>query len=165
MMDALQNVHIRKIPAAIFIVSSLAGLYLGIIAASGTLPIDDKLQHLVCYFFMGLSLYWTFDMSKRRAIQFTGAILVVSSILSEFVQSFLTARIFDPVDIVANLLGSGISIFINVSYHTRMLRRRREAKYSSLGLTDLEEQTVIEVPQTDAQGDNTDGIPTAGELK
>lgn len=109
-MDILRNVHIRKIPAAIFIFSSLAGLYLGIVAASGALPINDKIQHVVCYFVMGLSLYWTFDLSKRRAIQFTGAILFVSSVLSEFVQSYLTVRAFDPIDIVANLLGSGTSI-------------------------------------------------------
>lgn len=108
---------IRRIPAGVFLITSLASLYLGILAPSGLLPVNDKILHLISFFMMGLSLYWVLDISKRKATQMTAIVLAFFCVSSEVTQSYLTVRPFDSVDIVANMLGSAMSLGYAPSTH------------------------------------------------
>lgn len=103
-------VSIRTIPAIVLLVISLFALYAGLVAGSGEIPVNDKVQHVVCFLCIGLALYWVPEISKKRATQLTAVLLTLASILSEMLQAYMTVRIFDPVDILANLAGSGIAL-------------------------------------------------------
>jgi hypothetical protein len=93
--------------------------------------------------------YWVVDTSRRRAVNLTlGTCTLTGGVGSEFVQSMVTVRShyarhfatclstdycvqnreFDPLDIVSNLLGSGLGLLLCAWYHRRMLERRRLAK-------------------------------------
>lgn len=48
---------------------------------------------------------------------------------SEALQAFLpNGRLFDPIDIAANIVGSLLALGLSTFYHKRMLDRRRKAK-------------------------------------
>lgn len=104
------NVQLRIIPIIGLAALCLVGIYAGLLLTSGTIPINDKLQHFVFFLLFGGATYWTPVLSKKRCSQAAAAITVIASITSEFLQAYLTERLFDPVDIVANLLGSGLAL-------------------------------------------------------
>ena len=104
------SLRLRLIPVAILVCTSVVGLYLGIFAASGSVHMNDKLQHFLCFLLLGLALYWVIDLHRRVAIQLAASLLFVASILSELLQAFLTTRAFDSVDIIANFGGSAVAI-------------------------------------------------------
>lgn len=67
------------------------------------------------------------------------AITVVTSTLSEILQPLVnSSRPFDPLDILANVLGSLTALGLNGWYHKRMLSRKREKKsrYAALATDD-----------------------------
>lgn len=71
---------------------------------------------------------------------------------SEFLQAFVTTRVFDLVDILANLLGSGLAVMLSTWYHRRMLERKLEKKrMATMGaytpVAGEEEEGVVEFDQ------------------
>ena len=55
------------------------------------------------------------------------------SLGSEVIQGVLpNDRDFDPWDVLANVLGSLMALFLATAYHKRSIERRRRAKYSNL---------------------------------
>ncbi|KAH8980231.1 hypothetical protein EDB92DRAFT_1805825 [Lactarius akahatsu] len=108
---------------------------LGLTNIAHSFPLNDKLLHFFC---MGIAtgvFYFIFDVEEeyRRIwfwrhcpMMFTVFVcFILGGIVSEFVQSLLPYKIFQFGDIVANLLGSGIGLY--VAYHLeRYYRRRRE---------------------------------------
>jgi len=79
--------------------------------------------------------YWIFDVDEdARRIWFwrhSGLMataflcFIIGGVVSEFIQSLLPYKTFDFGDVVANLLGSGLGLFISF-YAERYYRRRRE---------------------------------------
>ncbi|KAI9455456.1 hypothetical protein BJY52DRAFT_1098012, partial [Lactarius psammicola] len=108
---------------------------LGLTNIAHSFPLNDKLLHFFC---MGIAtgvFYFIFDVEEeyRRIwfwrhcpMMFTVFVcFILGGIVSEFVQSLLPYKIFQFGDIVANLLGSGIGLY--VAYHLeRYYRQRRE---------------------------------------
>lgn len=78
-----------------------------------------------------LCFYWIIDGSRRRTLNFT--LIGVTFLLgvgSEVVQSLVpNGRVFDPYDILANVVGSLSALALCSWYHKRMLERRRLSKY------------------------------------
>lgn len=97
------------------------GLFAGLILSSGAIPVSDKLQHFVCFLIFGLSFYWIFDLSKKRATQLTAATVGAACVTSEFAQAYLTTRKFDVYDIAANLLGLLSSLMYVLLHGSRVL--------------------------------------------
>ena len=78
-----------------------------------------------------LTFYWILETSRRRLIHLT--LLLITGLLaisSEVLQALLpNDRDFDPFDILANVLGSGLALAACSWYHRRMLERRRRNKH------------------------------------
>lgn len=103
------QLHIRPAPAALLLAASLIAAAAGL-SDDNFIPINDKLQHFLAFFLIGIALYWVLDVSKRRATQVTGTVLFIASVVSEYAQATITTRLFDPADILANLVGSGLAM-------------------------------------------------------
>ncbi|KKY25082.1 hypothetical protein UCRPC4_g02139 [Phaeomoniella chlamydospora] len=123
--------------AAFFILLFLSA-YAGLLPHSEALTPyrpNDKVLHVVTFFCLTLVFYFILDTSRRRVVNIT--LVVCTFILgvgSEVLQGYLpNGRIFDPYDILANVVGSLGATGIASWYHRRMLERRRKAKYSVLG--------------------------------
>ena len=107
----------------------LGAAYLGL--SSTQVPqVNDKALHFVTFFTLTLLFYWILDTTRRRVFNLT--LLIVTGILglgSEALQALLpNGRLFDPVDIAANILGSLMALGLCTVYHKRMLDRRRKAR-------------------------------------
>lgn len=78
-----------------------------------------------------LCFYWIIDGSRRRTLNITLiGVTFLLGIGSEVVQGLLpNRRIFDPYDILANIVGSLSALALCSWYHKRMLERRRLSKY------------------------------------
>lgn len=78
-----------------------------------------------------VSFYWILETSRRRLIHLT--LIVITgffAIGSEILQALLpNDRDFDPFDILANVVGSGLALMACSWYHRRMLERRRRNKH------------------------------------
>ncbi|KAE9411210.1 hypothetical protein BT96DRAFT_869838 [Gymnopus androsaceus JB14] len=109
--------------------------FLGFTNFSHSLPLNDKLLHFICFFIATTVFYFIFDVEEdSRRIWFwrhSGLILTgftcffCGGILSEIVQSMLPYKEFQIGDVMANLLGSSIGLYL--AYHMeRYYRRRRE---------------------------------------
>jgi VanZ family protein len=108
---------------------------LGFTNLAHSFPLNDKLLHFFCLGIATGVFYFIFDVEEeyRRIwfwrhcpMMFTVLIcFVLGGIVSEFVQSLLPHKTFQFGDVVANLLGSGIGLY--VAYHLeRYYRQRRE---------------------------------------
>ena len=173
-------VRLRPVPAAILCFVSLGGLYLGMVAASGAIAINDKVQHAVFFFCFGGSLYWVLALPKQQSLHLTAAVTGAASILSEVAQSSLTVRSFDSVDIAANLVGSGCSIMqvrslppgtdpncssLNVWCHGGYLEEMHKVTFTIWRniTTDLEQQrSATHGFETDAQVPSSDRANSHG---
>jgi len=126
--------------------------FLGFTNFSRSLPLNDKLLHFLCFGLATAVFYFIIDVEEdARRIWFwrhSGLIFTATvcffcgGILSEFVQSLLPYKEFQAGDMVANLLGSSVGLFI--AYHLeRHYRHRKEIArlYRPLNtsLSDLEE--------------------------
>lgn len=119
--------RIRKPFALAFLALCLIAAYLGF--STLHLPVNDKFVHFVTFLVLTVCFYWILDASRRRVVNLTmGVCTLVGGVGSEFVQSMVTKREFDPLDIVSNLLGSGLGLLLCSWYHRRMLERKRLAK-------------------------------------
>lgn len=78
-----------------------------------------------------LTFYWILETSRRRLIHLTLLLITgLLAIFSEILQALLpNDRDFDPFDILANVLGSGLALAACSWYHRRMLERRRRNKH------------------------------------
>jgi hypothetical protein len=78
-----------------------------------------------------LTFYWILETSRRRLIHLTLIFITgLLAISSEILQALLpNDRDFDPFDILANVLGSGLALAACSWYHRRMLERRRRNKH------------------------------------
>ncbi|KAI0075749.1 hypothetical protein K474DRAFT_1646117 [Panus rudis PR-1116 ss-1] len=109
--------------------------FLGFTNITHGLPLNDKLLHFFCLMFATAVFYFMFDVEedarriwiwRHAPLIFTGTIcFFFGGIVSEFVQSMLPYKEFQFGDVVANLLGSSIGLY--VAYHLeRYYRHRRE---------------------------------------
>ncbi|KAJ8605070.1 hypothetical protein MRB53_041543 [Persea americana] len=89
-----------------------------------------------------IAFYWILETSRRRLIHLTLVICTAGlGIGSEFAQAALpNDRDFDPYDILANVVGSALALFLCSWYHKRMLERRRKNRHYDIvpGETDAE---------------------------
>ena len=92
--------------------------------------IDDKFLHAVTFLILTITFYWIFDTTRRRTFNFTLVTVTLGlGVCSELLQAFLpNDRQFDPLDIAANLVGSGAALGLCTIYHKRMLERKRRRK-------------------------------------
>ncbi|KAL1301642.1 hypothetical protein AAFC00_005865 [Neodothiora populina] len=123
--------RIRKPFAAAFVILLLIAASLGL--APNRLPQykqSDKVLHFITFLLITLCFYWILETNRRRVIHLTLLICTAGlSIGSEVVQGLLpNGREFDPYDILANVLGSGLALGACSWYHKRMLERRRAAR-------------------------------------
>jgi len=116
--------------AGVFLLLLLIAGYAGLSKLALDVYVNDKVLHMVTFFFLTIVFYWIVDTNRRRTLNMT---LVVCTLIlgigSEFVQSFLpNDRDFDMYDIVANVVGSLLGLGLCSLYHKRMLERRRQRK-------------------------------------
>ncbi|KAI7602447.1 hypothetical protein KC319_g22294, partial [Hortaea werneckii] len=128
----MPSVQIRQPFAASFALLILASAYLGL--STQKIPQygqSDKGLHFVTFFLLTLTFYWIIETSRRRVVHLTLLVCTAGlGIGSEFVQAFLpNGRDFDPYDILANVVGSGLALGLCSWYHKRMLERRRKNKH------------------------------------
>ncbi|KAI0256369.1 hypothetical protein BJV78DRAFT_1171422 [Lactifluus subvellereus] len=108
---------------------------LGLTNLAHAIPLNDKLLHFFCLGIATGVFYFIFDVEEEyRRIWFWRhcpllftlfVCFFLGGIVSEFVQSLLPHKTFQFGDVVANLLGSGIGLYI--AYHLeRYYRQRRE---------------------------------------
>jgi len=95
---------------------------------------SDKVVHFLTCFALTLTFYFTLDTSRRRVVHLTLAACTLGiGVGSEVVQGLLpNDRDFDPLDVVANVIGSLVALGLASWYHRRSAERRRRAKYSVL---------------------------------
>ncbi|KAK4926620.1 hypothetical protein LTR49_006554 [Elasticomyces elasticus] len=125
-------VRVRKPFAAALVILILAAAYLGL--SDPKLPSygqSDKGLHFVTFFLITLCFYWSIEAPRRRLVHFTLLLCTgVLSIGSEVAQALLpNGRAFDPFDILANVVGSSLSLGLSSWYHKRMLERKRKNKH------------------------------------
>ncbi|GAA5905900.1 hypothetical protein JCM6882_009065 [Rhodosporidiobolus microsporus] len=120
-------------------------------------PFSDKLLHFVCFWAATMLFYriWVVEEHARRVWSWAwfnelvsiGVCVLTGGILSEVVQSLLPYKTFQPGDILANLLGSSLGVFVSSKLAAR---QRRDAElrrlYSHLG----------ELSDSDDEGDDED---------
>ncbi|BGP20530.1 hypothetical protein JCM10213_003794 [Rhodosporidiobolus nylandii] len=112
--------------------------------APPAIPFSDKALHFVCFWAATTLFYaiWVVEEHARRwwvwawfnEIVSVGVCVFAGGILSEIVQSFLPYKTFQPGDILANLLGSSLGVFLSSRLASRA-RRDAELRrlYSHLG--------------------------------
>ncbi|KAL2868229.1 VanZ family protein [Aspergillus lucknowensis] len=133
--------RIRYPFAGAFVFLLVLSAYIGLFPHSESTSVpanlqpNDKLLHLVTFFFLSLIFYWIPDTSRRRTLHLTLVVCtLVLGVGSEVLQSVLpNGRSFDPFDILANVVGSAGAVGLCSWYHRRMLERRRKARFGSLG--------------------------------
>lgn len=116
-------------PAGAFVLELLAAGYVGL--TSIQIPqVNDKFLHFIVFFVLALTFYWILDTTRRRTFNLTLSIVIVGlGVTSELLQAFLpNGRQFDPLDIAANVVGSGGALGLCTLYHRRMLERKRRRK-------------------------------------
>ncbi|KAF9792913.1 hypothetical protein BJ322DRAFT_996208 [Thelephora terrestris] len=109
--------------------------FLGFTNISHSLPLNDKLLHFMCLGIATGIFYFIFDVEddarriwfwRHSPLIFTGIVcFFAGGFISEVVQSTLPYKEFQIGDVVANLFGSSVGLFI--SYHLeKYYRHRRE---------------------------------------
>lgn len=123
------------------------------------------------FFLMSLLFYWALDsktMSTWRNVAFIVCTLV-GGIGSEFLQHAISNfRKFDPLDIVANVLGSALAIGLSNVYHNYQVKRTRYRKINR-SIMDIEAQLDRELedlaPPEEITIPLTTSQPTAAMIK
>lgn len=109
--------------------------FLGFTNVAHSLPLNDKLLHFFCLSVATGVFYFMFDVEedarriwfwRNAPLIFTGVTcFLLGGIISEFVQSMLPYKEFQSGDVVANLLGSSLGLYV-AYYLERYYRHRRE---------------------------------------
>ncbi|KAM0710254.1 hypothetical protein Q7P35_002616 [Cladosporium inversicolor] len=156
MQILMPQIRVRKPFAAAFVALCLIAAYLGL--TPNQIPQygqSDKGLHFVTFFLLTLTFYWILETSRRRLIHLT--LLLITGLLaisSEILQALLpNDRDFDPFDILANVLGSGLALAACSWYHRRMLERRRRNKHYNA------------VPGEDEEGLGGEGVDGERDLE
>ena len=108
-----------------------------------------------------VTFYWILDTTRRRTLNLTLLIVTFGLGLgSEIVQGLLlNDRIFDPLDIAANLIGSLIAVGLCTLYHKRMLdRRRRKKGYGVVTQQDAEGGEDLELGEGGGSSGQENGV-------
>ncbi|KAL8683044.1 MAG: hypothetical protein Q9186_000954 [Xanthomendoza sp. 1 TL-2023] len=165
--------------AGAFTVLLLLAAYLRL--SSMQIPqINPGVLHLVTFFLLTVTFYWIFDTTRRRLLNFTLLLITFALGLgSEALQYILpNGRIFDPVNVAANVLASLTALALCSLYHKRMLDRRRrrkgygivpqdgEGQDLELGSSGALQTGVLDVADgssADGEGRLTPGSTSAGE--
>ncbi|KAF2200545.1 hypothetical protein GQ43DRAFT_346858, partial [Delitschia confertaspora ATCC 74209] len=140
--------RIRKSFAGAFIGLCLIAALAGFSPSEYQLPQykqSDKLLHFITFFLVTVTFYWILETSRRKVVQLTISVCTIGlGLSSEIIQSLLpNGRQFDPYDIVANILGSGLAVALCNWYHKRMLERKRAARgYAAVAGDDVGEADV-----------------------
>jgi len=146
--------------------------FLGFTNFSRALPLNDKLLHFICLGVATGVFYFIFDVEedarriwfwRRSPLIFTGVVcFFLGGFISEVVQSSLPQyKEFDFMDVVANLLGSSIGLYI--SYNLELYyRHRREISrlYRPLNMdamSDEEDEDDLEARGTQLLPTDTQG--------
>ncbi|CAK7233192.1 hypothetical protein SBRCBS47491_008525 [Sporothrix bragantina] len=127
--------RIRLPFAGIFFLLLVVAGYAGLSSLQLGGIVNDKILHFVTFFVLTTAFYWIVDTSRRRTLNM--ALIVCTGGLgvgSEIVQGLLpdNGRVFDAMDIVANILGSLAALGLCSWYHKRMLERKRHRKYAAV---------------------------------
>jgi len=145
--------------------------FLGFTNFARALPLNDKLLHFFCLGIATGVFYFIFDVEedarriwfwRQAPLLFTSFVcFFLGGFVSEVVQSTLPYKEFDFLDVVANLLGSSIGLYISYNLE-RYHRHRREISrlYRPLNadaMSDEEEEYDLEaggsqLTPTDTQG-------------
>jgi glycopeptide antibiotics resistance protein len=75
---------------------------------------DDKQLHFAMFFVLTNLFYFTINWKPIGNVAITFSLMLFICIFSEFVQDFLTERVFDIKDIYANVLGSLLGLLFAV---------------------------------------------------
>lgn len=122
-------------PAGIFFLLLVLAGYAGLSSLQLGGIVNDKLLHVITFFVLTVAFYWIVDTSRRRTLHMTLAVCTGGlGVGSEVLQALLpnNGRVFDGMDIVANVLGSLAALGLCSWYHKRMLERKRHRKYTTV---------------------------------
>ncbi|KIM26980.1 hypothetical protein M408DRAFT_330340 [Serendipita vermifera MAFF 305830] len=123
---------------------------------------NDKALHFICFTFATAQFYFVLDVDedvrhiffwRHFSLGFAGVVcLLIGGIFSEFVQSLLPYKTFHWGDVIANLLGASLGLFIAYRLE-RYYRFRREVArlYQPLGESEAEEESEEELLPTHNQ--------------
>ncbi|ORY12752.1 hypothetical protein BCR34DRAFT_463455, partial [Clohesyomyces aquaticus] len=106
---------------------------------------SDKVLHFIAFFLLTTTFYWILEASRRKVLQLTFTVCTLGlGFASEIIQGLLPIhREFDYYDVLANVLGSMLSLALCNWYHKRMLERKRAARgYAAVAGDDLDERDV-----------------------
>ncbi|PWW72136.1 hypothetical protein C7212DRAFT_337679 [Tuber magnatum] len=143
--------RVRTPFALAFVLLSLLSLWLG--TTTARIPANDKFLRYAVFFILTTSFYWILDTSRRRVFNLTFFICTLSlPIFSEFLQTLLSVRKFDPWYILAGIFGSLSALAICTWYHRRMLERKRQAKgYQGVAVDEGDELADLEAAIVDRE--------------
>ncbi|CAK7207590.1 hypothetical protein SEUCBS139899_010400 [Sporothrix eucalyptigena] len=127
--------RIRLPFAGIFFLLLVVAGYAGLSSLQLGDIINDKVLHFITFFVLTVAFYWIVDTSRRRTLNMalivcTGGLGVGSEVLQGLLPD--NGRVFDAMDIVANILGSLAALGLCSWYHKRMLERKRHRKYAAV---------------------------------
>ncbi|KAL8674758.1 MAG: hypothetical protein Q9168_000842 [Polycauliona sp. 1 TL-2023] len=114
--------------------------------------LNPQFLHFITFILLTVAFYWILDTTRRRLLNFTLLAITFSLGLgSEALQLILpNGRLFDPINVAANILGSLVALALCSLYHKRMLDRRRRRKGYGIVPQDAEGQD-LELGSSDAQ--------------
>ena len=158
-------VHSQAYNSGAFFFFLLGAAYLGLSSGLQVPQVNDKVLHFLTFVILTLTFYWILDTTRRRNLNLTLLIVTFGLGLgSEVLQGFLpNGRQFDPLDILANVIGSLLALGLCTMYHKRMLDRKRRARGYSVAPQDGEEGDLelgvqeIGVTAEDVGEGSTDG--------
>ena len=90
----------------------LLSLYFSLIPATQSLPVfwNDKLVHCISYFFLIMTLDFSWQSGEKLIIK--GCVILMYSSMIEYGQSFVPGRDMSAGDIAANAMGILMFIFM-----------------------------------------------------
>ncbi|KAI5962194.1 uncharacterized protein KGF55_003270 [Candida pseudojiufengensis] len=115
--------------------------------------IHDKIVHFITFGILTIEFYFIFDTQYKslkliRYLTFT-ICTIGGGIISEIIQHFVNQkRIFDPIDIVCNVLGSLLGLILSVLYqnYRKGIAKKERLRYHKLmnnNPESLEENAIL----------------------
>jgi len=135
--------------------------FLGFTNLKQSLPLNDKVLHFICFCIATGVFYFILDVEedarriwfwRHAGLIFTGTVcFFFGGLISEIVQSTLPYKEFEFEDVVANLLGAGLGLYI-AFYLEKYYRHRREIArlYRPVNTDELSEDDASD--EEDASG-------------
>ncbi|KAK9898299.1 hypothetical protein P389DRAFT_31856 [Cystobasidium minutum MCA 4210] len=136
------SIHVRLVPAAATALLMMGVAILGFHPSLGRhFPAHfDKVLHLVGFAGMTFTFYWIFyvpvdstpsrnNLWNRMPLLLTASVWFSASVISEFAQTLVPSKTFQVGDILANIGGTAISLWLAYK-----LDNASDANYESLEL-------------------------------